>query len=121
MCSGASHGDWALSRWPWPRAHSISAVSFELFQESYSGGGALRAGLGFAAGATVFVVVDALLDRVTAANPTGFALLAGVTLDGVPENVALGGISQRRRQPGTARGGVRQQLPRSAGGGGEHA
>lgn len=68
----------------------ISAVSFELFQESYSAGGALRAGLGFAAGATVFVVVDTLLDRVTAANPTGFALLAGVTLDGVPENVALG-------------------------------
>ncbi|MGH3801209.1 MAG: ZIP family metal transporter [Pseudonocardiaceae bacterium] len=68
----------------------ISAVSFELFQESYNAGGALRAGLGFAAGATVFVVTDALLDRVTAANPTGFALLAGVTLDGVPENVALG-------------------------------
>ncbi len=68
----------------------ISAVSFELFEESYSTGGALRAGLGFVAGATVFVVVDALLDRVTAANPTGFALLAAVTLDGVPENVALG-------------------------------
>ncbi|MGH4007978.1 MAG: hypothetical protein ACRDTH_07435, partial [Pseudonocardiaceae bacterium] len=68
----------------------ISAVSFELFEESYSTGGAMRAGLGFVAGATVFVVVDALLDRVTAANPTGFALLAGVTLDGVPENVALG-------------------------------
>ena len=64
----------------------ISAVSFELFQESYSSSGAMRTGLRFAAGATVF----ALLDRVTAANPTGLALLAAVTLDGVPENTALG-------------------------------
>lgn len=68
----------------------ISAVSFELFQESYHGGGALQAGLGFAAGALVFVVVDALLDRATGGNPTGPALLAAVTLDGVPENTALG-------------------------------
>ncbi|MGH3902553.1 MAG: ZIP family metal transporter [Pseudonocardiaceae bacterium] len=68
----------------------ISTVSFELFEESYNSGGAWRAGLGFAAGATVFAVTDALLDRITAANPTGLALLAGVTLDGVPENVALG-------------------------------
>lgn len=68
----------------------ISALSFELFAESYRGGGALRAGLAFAAGAAVFVVLDALLDRVTAGNPTGLALLAAVTLDGVPENTALG-------------------------------
>ncbi len=68
----------------------ISAVSFELFQESYHGGGALSAGLGFVAGALVFVVVDAVLDRATGGNPTGPALLAAVTLDGVPENTALG-------------------------------
>jgi len=68
----------------------ISAVAFELFEEGYRSGGALRAGLGFAAGAVVCVVADALLDRVTASNPTGLALLAGVTLDGVPENTALG-------------------------------
>lgn len=68
----------------------ISAVSFELFADSYRQGGALRAGLGLAAGAVVFVAVDTLLDRVTAKNPTGFALLAGVTLDGIPENTALG-------------------------------
>jgi zinc transporter, ZIP family len=68
----------------------ISAVSFELFEESYRSGGPLRTGLAFAAGATVFVVLDTLLDRVTAADPTGFALLAAVTLDGVPENTALG-------------------------------
>ena len=34
----------------------ISAVSFELFEESYSTGGVVRAGLGFVAGATLFVV-----------------------------------------------------------------
>lgn len=68
----------------------ISAVSFELFEDSYRQGGALRAGLAFAAGAIVFVVIDTLLDRVMAGNPTGLALLAAVTLDGVPENTALG-------------------------------
>lgn len=68
----------------------IAAVSFELFADSYRQGGPLRAGLGLAAGAVVFVAADTLLDRVTAKNPTGFALLAGVTLDGVPENTALG-------------------------------
>ena len=68
----------------------ISAVAFELFEHAYRAGGVLKAGVGFAVGAIVFVVADALLDRVTASNPTGLALLAGVTLDGVPENVALG-------------------------------
>ena len=68
----------------------ISAVAFELVEESYRSGGALRAGLGFLAGAVVFVVIDTVLDRVTGSNPTGLALLAGVTLDGVPENTALG-------------------------------
>jgi len=68
----------------------ISAVSFELFEVSFRTGGALRAGLGFAAGAVVFVVVDTLLDQKMHAGSAGFALLAGVTLDGVPENAALG-------------------------------
>jgi ZIP family zinc transporter len=68
----------------------ISAVSFELFEESYQGGGAVRAGLGFAAGALLFVVVDTVLDRRMRDGAAGFALLAGVTLDGVPENAALG-------------------------------
>lgn len=68
----------------------ISAVAFELFQESHRAGGALRAGLGFAAGALVFVVVDTLLDHQVKGGAVGFALLAGVTLDGVPENTALG-------------------------------
>ena len=48
------------------------------------------------AGAAVFIAIDTALDRRTAApgaaagGAAGWALLAGVTLDGVPENLALG-------------------------------
>lgn len=68
----------------------IVAVSFELFEPAYEGGGPWRAGLAFGAGALVFVVVDSWLDRRTSGSAAGWALLAGVTLDGIPENTALG-------------------------------
>jgi len=68
----------------------ISAVAFELFEKSYDAGGATRAGLGFAAGAVVFVAVDTYLDSRHQSGAVGLALLAGVTLDGIPENAALG-------------------------------
>lgn len=101
----------------------ITALAFELFEDAYEQGGILRAALGLAAGAVVFTVLSALLDRwAQAGNKTkpadeiqgspkldtnaaasdkratsastrgaaGMALLAAVTLDGVPENVALG-------------------------------
>jgi len=95
----------------------ITALAFELFEESFDRGGVLPAGLGFAAGAVVFTLVSAWLDRKveTPADPAGspkldtaaastepgaspsavgkaagLALLAAVTLDGVPENTALG-------------------------------
>jgi zinc transporter, ZIP family len=83
----------------------ISALAFELFEEAYHLGGAARAGIALVAGAAVFVVSDALLDRYVAGHPgaderetvgkgarsgVGWALLAAVTLDGVPENLALG-------------------------------
>jgi len=83
----------------------ISALAFELFEEAYHLGGAARAGLGLLAGAAAFVLADTLLDRYVAgkAGPeqrevaaagarggVGWALLAAVTLDGVPENLALG-------------------------------
>jgi ZIP family zinc transporter len=67
-----------------------AAVAFELFGPADRGGGTLRAALGFLTGALVFVVVDTLLDRYVEGRRTGFALLAAVTLDGVPENTALG-------------------------------
>src|SRR3712207_6276433 len=83
----------------------ISALAFELFEEAFALGGAVRAGLGLLAGAVAFVTVDAALDRHLAGHPgpqerevaakgarggVGWALLAAVTLDGVPENLALG-------------------------------
>ena len=86
----------------------LAALSFELFPDAYEHGGATRAGLGLLAGGATFVVVNWWLDsRVAgsaepeqsekmeraASGPSGavgFALLAAVTLDGVPENLALG-------------------------------
>jgi zinc transporter, ZIP family len=72
----------------------ITAVAFELFEDAFRQS-AWRAGIAFAAGATVFIVVDTWLDKRTerrsaAGAAVGFALLAAVTLDGVPENLALG-------------------------------
>ena len=83
----------------------ISALCFELFPEAFELGGAWRSGLGLLAGGTTFVLANAALDRWMAgsAKPeqrekvqrgasggVGWALLAAVTLDGVPENLALG-------------------------------
>ncbi len=101
----------------------ITALAFELFEDSFEQGGLWRAGLGMVVGAVVFTSLSALLDRwaepddrssgdateegspkldkdaATAERPptaasakgtAGLALLAAVTLDGVPENVALG-------------------------------
>ena len=83
----------------------ISALAFELFDEAFHLGGATRAGLGLLAGAAAFVAIDSALDRYVTGDPgaqqrevnakgarggVGWALLAAVTLDGVPENLALG-------------------------------
>jgi zinc transporter, ZIP family len=73
----------------------ITAVAFELFEDAFEHGGAWRAGVAFLAGATAFIVADTWLDRYTERRrdtgaKLGFALLAGVTLDGLPENFAMG-------------------------------
>ncbi|MET3951663.1 ZIP family metal transporter [Arthrobacter sp. UYEF36] len=103
----------------------ITALTFELFEDAYQRGGIVRAAIGFMAGAVVFTVLSAFLDRWAQPGSTaravpadkvqgspkldtdaaasdrnatsastrgaaGLALLAAVTLDGVPENVALG-------------------------------
>jgi zinc transporter, ZIP family len=73
----------------------ITAVAFELFEKAFEHGGAWRAGVSFFAGATAFVAIDSWLERRQArqrerGGVVGLALLAGVTLDGVPENLAMG-------------------------------
>jgi ZIP family zinc transporter len=83
----------------------ISALAVELFGEAFELGGAVRAGLGLLAGAAAFVTADTVLDRYVTGRSdpeqrevasagsrrgVGLALLAAVTLDGVPENLALG-------------------------------
>jgi ZIP family zinc transporter len=71
----------------------ITALAFDLFQESFERGGAWVSAIGLLLGAATFVAADELLDRYiegAGGNVSAFALLAGVTLDGIPENMALG-------------------------------
>jgi ZIP family zinc transporter len=75
----------------------ITAVAFELFEDAFEHG-AWQAGIAFLAGAAVFAVVDTWIDsrkegKVSggaSGRAVGYALLAAVTLDGVPENLAMG-------------------------------
>lgn len=96
----------------------ITALAFELFEDAYEHGGIWRAAIGLIVGSVVFTVLSAWLDRAaegrrpeshgsekldvdaateerapstaSTSGAAGLALLAAVTLDGVPENVALG-------------------------------
>src|SRR5687767_6225857 len=90
----------------------ICALAFELFEDSYEKGGIWRAALGLVAGAVVFTVISQRLDKLaegdvaeddgsekldmdaasaekapsqaSTSGAAGLALLAAVTLDGVP-------------------------------------
>ena len=66
----------------------MSLVS-ELIEPSIERSGMWTAVGGLAAGAVVFAVVDYLIDEKWGAN-NGGGLLAAITLDGIPENLALG-------------------------------
>lgn len=96
----------------------ITALAFELFEDAHEKGGMWRAVLGLLAGAVAFTVLSQRLDRwarpggpeptgsekldtdaaaqgrspstASTTGTAGLALLAAVTLDGVPENIALG-------------------------------
>ena len=83
----------------------ISALAIELFGEAFHLGGPVSSGIGRLVGAATFVLADAALDKHVAGHPgaderetmrggaargVGWALLAAVALDGVPENLALG-------------------------------
>lgn len=67
----------------------ITSLAFDLFEEAFTSGGPWSAGGGLLAGAATFIAADRLLER-NISGASGLALLAGVTLDGVPENLALG-------------------------------
>ena len=71
----------------------ITALAFDLFQKSFEHGGAWLSAIGLLFGAATFVVADEMLDRYiegTGGGVSAFPLLAAVTLDGIPENMALG-------------------------------
>ena len=71
----------------------ITALAFDLFLTSFERGGAWLSSIGLLLGAAAFVGADETLDRYIAGAGSGvsaFALLAAVTLDGIPENLALG-------------------------------
>jgi ZIP family zinc transporter len=69
----------------------ITALAFDLFEESFKAGGVWFSGAGLLVGAAAFVAADELLDRhMEGGGVSGFAILAAVTLDGIPENMALG-------------------------------
>lgn len=96
----------------------MTALAFELFQDAFEHGGIWRAAIGLAVGAIVFTFISQRLDRLaeghhkqdhgsekldtdaaamnrsattaSVSGAAGLSLLAAVTLDGVPENIALG-------------------------------
>ena len=69
----------------------ITALAFDLFEESFSKGGVWLSGVGLLVGAAAFVAADEVLDRhIEGGGVSGFAILAAVTLDGIPENMTLG-------------------------------
>ncbi len=71
----------------------ITALATDLFAEPLRTGGVVLAGIGLLAGAAVFVLADTLLDRHiegAGSSVSGYAILAAVILDGIPEDAALG-------------------------------
>jgi len=78
----------------------ISALAFELAEESFRRGGTDATVIGLAAGALTFYVGDLILDRRGAehrkrsggqqADGSGGAIVLGSLLDGIPESVAIG-------------------------------
>lgn len=78
----------------------ISAVAFELADESFRSGGTDAFAIGMAAGAATFFGGDLLLDAAGArhrkrsggqqANGNGAAIALGALLDGIPESIAIG-------------------------------
>ncbi len=67
----------------------LLSVTSELIQPSIDTSSVFHAMLGVAAGAITFAVADYLIDEKWGSD-SGGGLLAAITLDGIPENLALG-------------------------------
>ncbi len=67
----------------------LLSVTSELIEPSIAKSSVFHAMLGVGAGAIVFAVADYLIDEKWGSN-SGGGLLAAITLDGIPENLALG-------------------------------
>ena len=106
----------------------ISAVAFDLVEEAFvtsDRGGTV--GFGLLAGAFVFFLGDAAIDRMGGANrkrssgdqaeDSPFGIVLGAVLDGIPESIVLGATApdRRGRQHRVRRRGVHLQPPRGAG------
>ena len=67
----------------------LLSVTSELIEPSIENSSVFHAMLGVAVGAIVFALADYLIDEKWGSN-SGGGLLAAITLDGIPENLALG-------------------------------
>lgn len=77
----------------------IAALTFGLMEESFKLGGFDNAIIGFLAGGIVFVIGDMLIIKIggrghkasyTSKSTTGWGIVLGAILDGIPESIALG-------------------------------
>ena len=69
----------------------ITALAFELFEPAHHEGGLPKAIIALFSGAAVFTATNIFLRwKFGGREAAGLALVAAVTLDGVPENLALG-------------------------------
>src|SRR5215212_7226846 len=91
----------------------ITALAFDLFEVSFNRGGAVLSGIGLLVGAAAFVAADRLLERHikgAGSGVSGFAILAAVTLDGVPRELGPRRLSAARsRVPRAPRRHLRLQ------------
>ncbi|WP_170003791.1 ZIP family metal transporter [Pseudopontixanthobacter vadosimaris] len=67
----------------------LLSVSSELIEPALADGSVLIAAIGVLAGAVTFALADSMIDRRVGPD-SGGGLLVAITLDGIPENLALG-------------------------------
>ena len=82
--------EWTATALAFASGALVTALAYDLFEHSVNAANLPTAGAGLLAGAVVFTGVDYLIDSRYGEDSAGFGLLASVTLDGVPENTALG-------------------------------